>query len=203
MRSIFAPFAAIIVLGIANGPVQAKSIWKCEYAKDRLLLTASMQVDSAPPGFASPDTGLTLKGNVELVLSQAFSAPGKASTAIKGGYRLDAFVKDNDATIILGPDRKIDSAEWLIDRRMPDGSFAGMFRNQPIADGIGRRLRANFGELTMTTPPEYLHFHWSLPIDFRNTSKHYTRIPTAEFKALHAKGLAKAQSATAAELKKC
>jgi hypothetical protein len=42
-----------------------------------------------------------------------------------------------------------------------------------------------------------------LPPKFYETKKYFARVPVAEFKALHAKGVAKAQSATSTTLAKC
>lgn len=203
MRSIVVFCAAVGALAASSSPAQAKGIWSCQYAKDRLLLTATMHADPTPPGVKSPATDLVMKGNVQLVLSQVFSAPGKADSMAAGGYRFNAYVKDNGATIVFGPDRQMASSEWLIDRHMPSGSFSGMFMNRAVADGIGRPMTADFGDLTSAAPPEYLHFRFMLPPSFYETKRYFARIAVAEFKALHAKGLAKAQTAKVAELKAC
>lgn len=202
MLAKFSGLAALAALALAASPAAAKTVWACQYAKDKVLLTATMQPDPAPPGQSKPANGLVLKGNLQLVLSQTFYTPGQP--LVSGGeYSLQGYIKDNDAVVVFGPDRQIASAEWLIDRQEPGGRWTGMFLNRPVSDGIGRLTTSDFKDLTGATPPEYLHFRFMLPPKFYETQKYFARIPAEGFAALHAKGLAKAAASQTATLAKC
>jgi hypothetical protein len=203
MLTKFSGLAAVAALALASSPSAAKTVWTCQYAKDQVLLTATMQPDPAPPGQTQAASALALKGNVELVLSQRFLAPGKPSSSSNGEYSFKGYIKDNGAVLVFSPDRQIASSEWLIDRRDQSGRFAGMFMSRPVSDGIGRPLNADFDDLTGAAPPEYLHFRFMLPPTFYETTKYWARIPMAEFKALHARAVTKAQSTASTTLAKC
>jgi hypothetical protein len=196
--------AAIATLALMPSPAAAKPVWSCQYAKDRVVMTASMMPDPAPPGQSQPASTLTLKGNLQLALTQTYYVPGQPLTDTgDGSFSLKGYIVDNGAVIIFSPERQIASSEWTIERREPSGRWTGMFMNRPVADGIGRPMTAAFNDLTGATPPEYLHFRLMLPPKFYETKKYFARVPVAEFKALHAKGVAKAQSATSTTLAKC
>lgn len=201
MRALFLSFVASGLLAASASAAAPKATWTCQYAKGRLLMTASMQPEPPAPG-AKPADALSLKGNVELVLSQQFLT-GKADKNAAGEYGFTAYVKDNGANIVFSPERQIATSEWLIDRKMPSGSFSGMFMNNAVIDGIGRPIRASFGDLTGATPPAFLNFRFMLPSQFFETKRYWARIPLGDFKALHLKSVAKAETATATELKKC
>lgn len=202
MLTKFSGLAALAALALAGSPAAAKTVWSCQYAKDQVLLTATMQPDPAPPGQSKPANGLVLKGNLQLVLSQTFYSPGQP--LVRGDeYSFNGYIKDNDAVVVFSPDRQIASGEWLIDRQEPGGRWTGMFLNRPVSDGIGRPITADFKDMTRTTPPEYLHFRFMLPPKFFETQKFFGRIPTEGFAALHAKGLAKAATSQTTTLAKC
>lgn len=196
--------AAIASLALMPSPAAAKAIWTCQYAKDRVVMTASFQPDPAPPGQSQPASTLTLKGNLQLALTQTYYVPGQPLTDTSdGSYSLKGYIVDNGAVIIFSPERQIASSEWTIDRREPSGRWTGMFMNRPVADGIGRPMAAEFNDLTGATPPDYLHFRFMLPPKFYEIARFFGRVPTEGFKELHAKGLARAATAQSATLAKC
>lgn len=204
MRSIFFPVAAIALLTVPSDAANAKSAWTCQFAKGQLVLTGTMQADPAPPkGDISKAKGLTLTGNTELVLVQKFLPNGKVDQdASNGTYRFSAYVKDVSGVIRYGDGGQTSTSEFIVDRIMPDGRFTGMFLNRKVTDGIGRLVSADFGDLTGATPPASLHFRL-MPSNLHGSGQFFTKIPTSDFKALHAKGLGKAEAATSTELKKC
>jgi len=181
----------------------AKPIWSCQFAKDRVLMAASFEPDPAAPA-QPPGKQLTLKGNLQLVLSQTFYAPGQPLKDTRDGtYSFKGYIVDNGAALVFGPERAIPSTEWLADRREASGRWSGMFLNRPVSDGIGRPLSTDFSDLTSAAPPDYLNFRFGLPPSFYETARFFARVPTDGFKALHAKGLARAAATQSATLAKC
>lgn len=196
--------AALAALVLAAAPASAAGpVWSCQFAKDRVVMTASFQPDPAAP--AQPaGKQLTLKGNLQLVLSQTYFAPGEPLKDTRDGtYSFKGYIVDNGAALVFGPDRQIATSEWTAERREPTGRWAGMFMNRPVSDGIGRPLSANFSDLTSAAPPDYLNFRFGLPASFFETARFFGRVPTDGFKALHAKGLARAAASQSATLAKC
>ncbi len=203
MRTITC-LVAVGALALSAMPAAAaKPVWSCQYAKDRVLMTASFQPDpAAPPQPAGKQ--LTLKSNLQLVLSQTYYTPGQPLKDTRDGtYTLQGYIVDNGAVLVFDPQRQVATAEWLIDRREAGGRWTGMFLNRPVADGIGRMQSSDYRDLTSAAPPEYLHFRFMLPPKFFETARFFGRIPTAGFKELHARGLAKAAATQSASLAKC
>jgi hypothetical protein len=204
IRAIGISCATLGALAFASVPAQAKYIWSCQYARDKLLMTATIRPDPEPPGLKLPATDLVMKGSPKLVLSQVFLSPGKPDKVTADGYRFKAYIQDEGASIIFSPERQIASSEWLVDRRMPNGGHAGMFMNRAVEDGIGRPLSADFSDLTGAKAEEFIRLRFMLPPNFYEQKRYYGRMYVAEFKATHAKGLAKAMDPKAtADFKKC
>ncbi len=187
----------------ATSASAAAPVWSCQFAKDRVLMTASFQPDPAAP--AQPaGKQLTLKGNLQLVLSQTYFAPGQPLKDTRDGtFSLKGYIVDNGAALVFGPDRQIATSEWTAERREPTGRWAGMFMNRPVSDGIGRPLSSNFSDLTSAAPPAFLEFRFGLPPSFFETARFFGRVPMDGFKALHAKGLVRAAATEATTLAKC
>lgn len=209
MQSRFSLLASLAAVSIAlafgaTPAAAAKAVWSCQFAKDRVVMTASMEPDPAPPGQNQPASALTLKGNLQLVLTQTYFAPGQPLKDNRDGtYSLKGYIVDNGATIIFSQDRQIATSEWSIDRREATGRWSGMFMNRPVTDGIGRPLSADFSDLTGAAPPDYLHFRLGLPPSFFETARYFGRVPAEGFKALHERGLAKAAATQSTTLAKC
>lgn len=192
-----------LAAALATPAPAAKPVWSCQFAKGRVLMTASFAPDPAPP--AQPaGKQLTLRGNLQLVLSQTYFAPGQPLKDTRDGtYSFKGYIVDNGAALAFSPERAIPSAEWLADRREASGRWSGMFMNRAVSDGIGRPLSSDFSDLTGTAPPEYMSFRFGLPPSFYETARYFARVPVEGFAALHAKGLAKAAATQSATLAKC
>lgn len=198
------PVAAAACLAFGAAPAAAaKPVWSCQFAKDRLVMTASFQPNPSAP--AQPaGKQLTLKGNLQLTLTQDFYGPGQPTQRFSdGAYSFKGYIVDNDAILVFGPDRQIATSEWTADRREPTGRWAGMFMNRPVSDGIGRPLNIDLSDLTSPTPPAFLDFRFGLPLKYYETTRFFARVPMDGFKALHAKGLARATASEATTLAKC
>lgn len=182
---------------IIAAPAAAKGGWSCQYAQGQLLLSEPFEIDPAPPKGKPEDAkGLGLRGKVELVLAQRIAAGGKADRYTDGRFGMTAYIRDNGASITYDS-RPSGTETWLFDRVTPRGSLEGMFmRPGVVTDGIGRSLRGDYSDLTLETP-EYVHFVIRTP-DVHFTPRLFLRVPMKEFRALHAKGVAKMEAAIVA-----
>lgn len=190
---------------LAWSPVAAKPAanqgWTCQFDKGGVVMERRLEVDPAPPrGNPAAAQGSALTGKVELVLRQDIIAGG-VPNRVSGKDYFVVYIRDNDGAIRLGADgTPLPSGEFLFDRAMPEGGFRGMFR-QRAPEALGRRLDADFSDLTSSAPP-FLHFVARSTNAFE-TRRLFLRVPTGDFQALYTRGLQKAVTATADGLRPC